>query len=243
MRLNQIIGPGAILLGLASNSFAKEQYLTTDEKRDSSWTIGLQGVQHALKSGDGNNSLLGAATAVQIGYSKMSDNWIVTSSLDVISGPYLTPSHKDAKLDYTGTGCTITVSSSAEQADVRTHNGNYGFSVGLTYIDIAGREVGERKQQGARTDNYVMRVTDWGIVPAIFFTWLEPKARLETNRPDDLYTRIEGYHLNLGFVVPLLANYNLRYDVIDGDKRYTEREKGTFAGFTITVSFSALLGV
>lgn len=234
----------AIILVVASGRSEAQTYRITDETRDDSWGIGLLGLQHSLKSGDGNN-LLGGASAVQLGYTHIGDSWILSSSIDVISGPYLASSKQDEKLDYSGTGATITFASSAEEANVRTYNGNYGFALGITYMDIVGRVVGERFDPEDRTDNLVIRVTNFGLMPSIFFTWLESSARKRSNRPEDLATRIEGYHLNIGFIFPFMANYKVQYDELDtkDDTRRQKKDKGSLFGFSIAVSFTALLGV
>lgn len=234
----------------AQVSHGQVSYRETDEPRDTNWTIGLAGYQHSLKSGDGNN-LLGGATAVQLGYALISDTWMLSSSLDVISGPYLAPQQQDTTIDYTGTGFTLLFSSSAEAKNIRSYAGNYGFSVGLNYMDIAGRAVvGDRFDPERKTDELVMRVTNFSATPSVFFTWLEPEVRNVTNDPQKLYTRLEGYILSIGFMVPILANYTLRYDQLltedadpDSPVRETVKEKGPLAGFSIMITFQALLGV
>ena len=116
-------------------------------------------------------------------------------------------------------------------------------------MDIVGRVVGERFDPEKKTDKFVMRVTSFSIVPSIFFTWLERSARKISNHPDSLKTRIEGYYLNMGFHVPVIAKYNLRFDnVIQSDDdeeaiRETNKLKGDLYGFSIVISFTALLGV
>ena len=217
------------------------KYRITDEDRSSAWFLGLAGYQHSLKSGDANN-VLGTATAVQLGYTHIDDTWMLLSSLDVISGPYLSPHQQERNLDYSGTGTTLLVASSAEGADIRSYSGNYGFALGISYMDIVGRVVGERFDSEQRIDKLVMRVTNLSFMPSIFFTWLEPKARKVSNRPQDLNTRIEGYFLNIGFQVPMIANYTLRYDRIE-EERTSIKEKGDLFGFSIIVSVAAILGV
>lgn len=240
----------AWILLFPSGLAAETKYRMTDETRDSTWAIGLTSLQHSLKSGDGVN-LTGSATAVQLGYTHIGETWILTSSLDVISGPYLATPQQEEKLDYSGTGFTMTFASSAEMANVRTYSGNYGFALGVTYFDVVGRVVGDRveandPQSVTKTDSLVLRVTNFGLMPSIFFTWLVPDVRRVSNRPVDLVTRIEGYHLNIGFIVPMVANYTLEFDEIDEDNkdnRIKFRQKNDFFGYSIAISFSALLGV
>lgn len=244
-----------LIIAMALAAAPKESnaipYKTSNRARNSAWSIGIAGYQHSLKSGDANN-LLGTATAVQLGYTHISESWILLSSLDVISGPYLSPHQQKKNLDYSGTGGTISLASSAEGANIRTYAGNYGFALGVSYVDIVGRVVGERFDPDERIDQLVMRVTNFALMPSIFFTWLDEKARSESNRPSELITRIEGYYLNIGFQIPLIANYTLRYDeLVDNPDSQAEdallrtpiKEKGNLFGFSIIVSFSAFLGV
>lgn len=231
----------------------------TEEKRNSAWGLGFAGYQHGLKSGDGNN-LLGTATAVQLGYIYIGDTWLINASVDTISGPYLSPQQQNTKLDYSGTGTTISFAMSAEEADIRTYQGNYGFALGLTYADIVGRVVGQRFDEEQETDKLVMRVTNFAIQPSVFFTWFEPRARKVSNRPVDLKTRLEGYYLNIGFLVPLITKYQLRWvqlerlepdsdsttDPLPGEITtigYPQKRKGSLSGFSIIISFWAFLGV
>lgn len=237
-----------------NSAHGKEVYKQTDETRDSAWNFGLTSIHHSLKSGDGVN-LVGVSSVVQLGYTHISETYMVLASIDVLSGPYLATPQQAEKLDYSGTGFTVTFASSAEMANVRTHAGNYGFGIGLTYYDIVGRVVGDRVEgvspnATTKTDSLVMRSTNFGIMPSIFFTWLAPEVRRVSNRPEDLATRIEGYYLNIGFIVPLFANYSLQYDEIneegqsDGDvQRIRHKQKNDLFGYSIAISFTAMLGV
>ena len=223
--------------------YGKDVYRTSDDKRISAWNIGINGYQHALRSGDGNN-FVGASSAVELGYTHIGHSWLGMLNLNVISGPYLSPQQQDTRLDYSGTGVTILYAASAENADIRSYNGNYGFGIGLHYLDIIGRVVGDRFDPTGRTDKLVMRFTNFAVMPTIFFNWLHPSVRKVSNHPDDLNTRVEGYHLNIGFLVPLIANYTLRYEELNsnGDS-IPVKEKGDLFGFSVVITFTAMLGV
>ncbi len=231
-----------LFLGICNPGSAKEIYRTTDEKRNSAWNIGISGFQHSLKSGDGNN-FLGTSTAVELGYTHIDHNWLIMLNLDVISGPYLAPQQQNTKLDYGGTGTTVLLASSAEGADIRSYNGNYGFAIGLHYTDLVGRVVGTRTDSLGKTDSLVMRVTNFAMMPSVFFNWLKPSPRLVSNHPENLNTRIEGYHLNLGFLVPIIANYTIRYDSYENDQFQQIKEKGKLFGFGIIITYTAFLGI
>lgn len=214
---------------------------TQAASQDTVWTIGLQGSQLALKSGDGNH-LLGFSTAVQLGRGWIGTNWYANVSLDIISGPYQSPKQQDLVVDFSGTGGSAFIAYSAENQSLRTFQGNYGFLLGVTYQDVVGRSVGRRvsEVQGVAVDNWVMRVNNFSLFPAVFFTWLQSSAReAKRNDPQSLMTRIEGYFLTIGISTPMRATYSLHYNEDD----IPMRSRGDLRGYTLVISVSTLLGV
>ena len=243
--------------GRAMAEGAPKEQIRKKEVRNSVWSIGLNGTQHSLKSGDGHN-LLGTSMVIQIGRGQIGERWYLNYSIDIISGPFRIAQKRDVSIDYSGTGLTTFIGYAAEEADIRTEKGNYGFALGVNYTDIIGRSIEETYSQDGNEaiSSFVMRVTEFSLLPAIFFTWLE-QGRPYDNRPEFLATRIEGYLLTIGIAVPLLANYRvnfLKYDLNQktDDQKEEESdqirpdsitEKGTLRGYTIVIAFSALLGV
>jgi hypothetical protein len=207
--------------------------------RDTVWSIGFQAGQLALKSGDGNH-LLGLSTAVQLGRGWIGRNWYGSLSLDIISGPYQSPKQQDLVVDFSGTGASAWFAYSAANRSLRTYEGNYGFLLGVTYQDVVGRSVGRRVSQvgGVSVDNWVMRVNNFSLYPAIFFCWLN-EARPEGNTPELLKTRIEGYFLTIGIATPLQATYSLSYE----QNEKPIKTRGVLKGYTIQIALSTLLGV
>lgn len=236
------------------------------EPRNTAFSIGVSEIQYAMRSGEELN-LLGGGNTINLGYGYISHNWFLNFSIDIYSGPYQAPNQQASKLDFSGTGFSVTLNHSAENTSIRSFEGNYGFSIGLSYTDIVGRAPGERRQtledQSTRTvDKYVMRANNFTLVPGIFFAWLE-KSRPPGNSPELLKTRLEGYLLSLGFALPLRARYTVRYDQIntveatsgedegvDSDVDTTElpgltsvKEKGHLSGYAVLIAFTAFLGI
>ena len=221
------------------STFADGATKPAGEVKNTVWSMGLSAHQHILKSGDGNH-LLGPSGLVQLGWGYISDTWIGGTSLDFITGPYQSSKQQDLTVDFSGTGFSGYVGFSAENMNIRTYDGNYGFLLGISYSDTIGRSVGRRVSEtdGATIDNWVMRVNNFSISPSIFFCWLED-ARPAGNSPDLLTTRIEGYLLNIGVSAPIQTKYKLQYD----ENGLQKSTRGNLKGYTVTVTFTALFGV
>lgn len=214
------------------------------DARDNYWSIGLAGYQNNLKSGT-DQSLLGPSLVVQVGRGHLENNWFLSGTLDIISGPYRAQQGGPVDLDFQGTGFTALLGYSAENTSLRTDLGNYGFTFGISYSDMVGRSLeGKRTQlaDGNAIEKFTTRVTNFSILPAVFFCWLEP-PRKKGNDPDLLVTRIEGYILNLGIAVPMKANFTNKYDKISEDGVTPQSERGSLKGYTLMVSLTAALGV
>ena len=242
------------LLLIASQAAADEA------TRNTFWHLGMNGERHLLKSGE-NLHLVGSSLVVQLGRGYVGENWYGSVSLDIISGPY-EPVQRDAQtLDYLGTGFTVWWGYNAEPVNIRTDKGNYGFSLGLSYADIVGRTVGQRRYtreaQGVAgtevVDDYVMRITNFSLIPAVFFCWLTEPRPLN-NRPENLRTRIEGYLLTIGVATPLMATYQVKYKSTNLPEKYdsskdkapvptSQSKHGRLKGYSIVLSFTAMLGV
>lgn len=202
------------------------------------WSIGLGGYQNNLKSGDGNH-VLGVSSVVQLGRGYIGDTWFATGAVEFISGPFQSPEQQNLVVDFSGTGFSTWIGFSAENQNLRTEAGNYGFLLGLNYSDIIGRSVGDRvtNEGGTTTSNWVMRVNNFTIFPSIFFTWLKP-PREKGNSPELLLTRIEGYLLKIGIAAPLQIRYKVKYD--ENERKIVR--KGELEGYTVMITFSTLFG-
>ena len=202
------------------------------------FSLSLNGSQHSLKSGDGDH-LLGTAVTVGLGYSYIADNWIAGGELGFITGPFQSSKQQDLTVDFTGTGINGYIGFSAENKNLRSFQGGYGFLLGVSYFDSIGRSVGERVSEtdGVIINNWLMRVNNFSIYPAVFFTWLKD-ARLKGNSPELLVTRIEGYMLSMGLAVPIQTEYRVQFEA-DEVKQSSE---GELNGYSILVHFTVLFG-
>lgn len=219
------------------------------EIRNSVWSIGISRAQYMLKASDGEQ-FLGVSSIIHLGKGNIYDNWFLTYFLDVISGPYSSQQRETLKIDFRGTGISIFTGYNAEQVSIRTEDGSYGFGLGFNYFDVIGRaDIDEQFYLSKKgVDNYVMRITQFSLIPSIFFSWLK-SGRAVSNNPDQLKTRIEGSLLTIGVSMPLLANYHVRY----GEYSFSENDssgrtqsmskKGELKGYTIIVSYLVLFGV
>ncbi len=223
------------------------------EVKGSVWSFGITGMRHSLKAGDGNE-LLGNAGAIQLGTGWIANSWYSDVSLDILLGPYEPTRDKQLNVDYVGTGLTAFAGFSAQTKNLRSAEGGYGFALGLSYADTVGRSIGRNRKEGSSSDlidNYTMRVTNFSLIPAIFFSWLK-EARPKGNTPELLETRVEGYFLTIGMAMPLLSSYSAKYDKRGSDEASSEEdsgdgveekdEKGQLRGYSIMVALKSMLG-
>lgn len=214
------------------------------------WTFGLAGQRYSLKSGDGQE-ILGNSAMIQLGTGKIYKNWYLLGSFDVLLGPFEPTQNQQLNVDYLGTGLSIWVGFSAQTLDLRSEAGGYGFALGLKYDDIIGRSVGHnRLDLGQRTpegkpmegnekllDTYTMRVTSFSLLPAIFFSWLEPDRPRGTS-PELLQTRVEGLLLTIGLAIPIDTSFSVKSTMID---QTDTAQSGRLRGYSIIVSMLSIL--
>ncbi|MBF0440919.1 MAG: hypothetical protein HQK54_03355 [Oligoflexales bacterium] len=217
--------------------------------RNKTWTFGLSGVQHSLKSGEGH-SLLGTSTITQLGMGYISEKWYSNVTIDIISGPYRTYLFRGLNIDFSGTGFSAYLGYVAEDISIRGDSANYGFALGFSYRDIIGRSLDEEDVSDInknktdpgkepRIDRYVMSITEFSLIPAIFFSKFK-EGRLYDNRPDKLATRIEGYVLTIGYTTPISINYKVEYM---HKNPYPEKKRGKLKGYALTVALNVFFGV
>ena len=233
----------ALLIAASAYSQAENKSSTKPVKppllNRKAWTLSLSGTQHSLKSGDGDH-LIGIAAAVGLGYSYIGHNWIASGRVDFITGPYQSSKQQDLTVDFSGIGIDVNIGFSAENKDLRSYPGGYGFLLGVSYFDSIGRSVGERTSDldGVKINNWVMRINSFSVYPAVFFTWLQP-ARQQGNSPDLLLTRIEGYLLSIGISIPIQTEYRVRFEADE----LRQSSEGDLNGYSILVNFTTLFGV
>lgn len=228
--------------------------ITEPGVRKSAVLVGVSGWRHSLKGDD--NELIGSAGDLQLGTGYIDENWYASLSLDILLGPYEPIRSNQLNIDFTGTGFTAWAGFSAQTLNLRSPEGGYGFALGLSYLDIVGRSIGKNRRNRPedngldQIDKYIMRVNSLALMPALFFSWLaQPRPR--GNTPELLATRLDGYFLTIGGALPLSSHYNVRFQTRPQapdsqlplrTQAKTESQKGSLAGYSIVISFTAMLG-
>lgn len=235
------------------------------EYQNSVWLVSLWGERYMLKAGDGNE-MTGNAGVVSIGRGYLGPAWYILGAVDLVMGPYEPVRNRQLDVDYFGTGASLWAGVSAQNSDLRTPDGGYGFAIGLSYLDSIGRSVGKNRietsdisvdRENDLIDNYILRTSQFAVIPAVFFSWLK-EARPVGNKPELLMTRTEGFFVTLGVAAPLLTTYSATYnkrfkyggaasknipDGEDANARGSEvSEHGRLNGLSVLVGVTAFLG-
>ena len=228
------------------------------------FTFGLTGIRHQLKSGN-ENQMIGNSAVLALGFGKINHTYMQVFTFDIIQGPFQPALDGQFDVDFEGTGISYTLAASAQETNLRSPLGSYGFSLGFSYSDIVGRSIGANKKFNLYEENpdllssYSMRVTQLSLSPGLFFAWLKP-IRDQTMSKEKLMTRVEGYILTISASLPLELTYRSTYERDpdrSDDKAVTESfnsqenewekrvttQKGQLGGFSIIIGFTALLGV
>ena len=182
---------------------------TDGTMKTAAWSFGITGAQENLKAA-GNNQLIGTSAAVQIGYGHIARDWLANFSVDILQGPYQPTYDSQLQVDHSGFGFTAWTGLSAQNTNIRSPEGGYGFALGLSYGALTGQMMGRnRRDDGQGTagdraliDSYTSHVSKLSIIPGLFFTWLD-QARPAGNTPELLMTRIEGLVLLIGAATPV----------------------------------------
>ena len=227
----------AVLAAPAYSAAAKDQGQV--------WTFGLTGLRQSLKT-DNDNELIGNSGQLQIGGGYVAKHWYYTISADIIQGPYEPTYKRQLNVEYSGYGATVWSAFSAQNVDLRSTEGGYGFALGVSYGATTGRMNGKNRQDSGQntaqdrslTNDYTMQVSNLSLLPAIFFSWLAP-ARPVGNTPELLATRIEGYVLLIGAATPVITTYDA---IATGGDGVAHHDHGNLNGYSILISLQALFG-
>ncbi|MEZ4741365.1 MAG: hypothetical protein R3B45_02785 [Bdellovibrionota bacterium] len=264
MNSNRIL---AILFAIVIKVLTVSSYLFAADKAQSNtkvkvserfWSFGFDGVRYALKAGDGNE-ITGHGLEVAIGTGWLKRKMFFFGTFNVLLGPYELARSQQLNVDYSGTGLAYWMGYSAQELNLRSPNGGYGFSIGLQYSDIFGKSFGRNRfEKGdpyspnniGQINNYYLRASYLSVLPTVFFSWLK-EERVKGNTPELLKTRNEGYLLMLGVSFHVLASYTARFnekvrDETTGSGEIIDRklkESGSFRGYSLFVSLTSLLGV
>ena len=255
-----------LLSGLPCFLYGKEEKVPppTDAKvvqpviahnKNSFFTMRYAGYRYQLTAKD-RNLLIGNAMQVQIGYGKLRDHAFWEAGVSLLVGPF--SRNPDLPLSSTGQGfgTYATFGWIASDLPIRSPKGPaLGIQCGFNYMDMTQRSISSASAQGhaapyiGAISQRSMRVSDLSLYPGFFLAWLPHIPRPDLIHPDSMKTRIEGYLLQFGFGIPLFARYDERYldsgipvPLLSEDPP-RQRDRGNLHGFTVTASFTIVLGV
>jgi len=239
-----MIRPGAAAALIAA-LLALVPSLGMAEEQAKVWTFGVTGLRQSLKTGN-DNELIGNSGELQIGGGYVATHWYYTISADIIQGPYEPTYQRQLNVEYSGYGATMWSAFSAQNVDLRSIEGGYGFALGVSYATTTGYMNGRNRLDSGKNTNddrrlvgeYKMHVNNLSLLPAIFFSWLSP-SRPAGNTPDLLATRVEGYVLLIGAAAPILTTYDAIGTSSDG---IAHHDHGNLNGYSLLISLQALLG-
>lgn len=257
--LNRNVLLVCFILLVSNYSFADTKVSPTkiadSDSSETYYFVGFTGVRQNMR-GLEVHALTGNSVEINFGMKSLGRNWYLDGSVDVRQGPYEPILDRQLDSDYFGTGFTLTWGISAQNLDIRSIEGSYGFALSAKYLDIAGRSIGRNRSEAAFASGdkdsiiskYSMRVNELSLTPSIFFSWLTTK-REKSNKPEHLKTRIEGYMINIGLSVPYSSRYKARYDLTErpsednpdmSTQTSTITEHGSLRGYSFIIALSTL---
>lgn len=220
----------------AEATTAKEAKLPA---RNSNWSIGLDGRQLNVTPGDRRYKQREIAPDINVGFVWIEDSWWSMLRGHLPFGPTSQRYPDSPTLDTEGYGISATFGRTLSSGSLRQSGGDYGVELGIESFELAARSF--RRQvlvDGSVTDAWVVKTRWTALTPAIFATFLKP-ARPQGTKPEWLMTRIEGYRVSLGVVVPVQRSWDLRYE--RGGTPVGDR--GSWTGVHGILSLNTWLGI
>ena len=219
------------------------------------WTFGLGSIFHRLQA-YGDNELAGTSATIDIGYGILHEKWFVRGAFSSILGPYEPARDSQFNMDYFGTGFLLMAGAQLPDLPlpilkVESRSLVYGLAFGLHYSDLSGKSIGKNRKtdndSSVAPQNYRSNITNLALLPAFYMSWLSPPRKIG-NTPEDLKTRVEGYQLLAGALIPVMSYYDNEYsqDKLQGDGSSVNvavRERGSFTGASFYLAIAILLGI
>lgn len=239
-----VVNPPAEALPTDSSSIPSDKIakLTAKEanrpSRKANWSVGIDVRQMSVTPDDRRYKQREAAPDINIGFVWIEDSWWAKGGMHLPLGPNSQRYPDSPPLDNEGYGVSAIFGKSLS-GSLRKDSGDYGLELGVESFELSARSF--RRQvlnDGSATDSWIVKTRWVAITPAIFATFLRP-ARPQGNAPEWLMTRIEGYRIALGVVVPVQKSWDLRYK--QGDSFRGDR--GSWKGFHGLFSVNAWLGI
>ncbi len=207
--------------------------------RKMNWSVGMDARELNVTPGDRRYKQREVSPDINIGVTWIEPVWWAMGRVHLPVGPTSQRYADSPPLDTEGYGVSFNFGKSLLNHELRQANGDYGLEVGLESFELSARSF--RRQvlsDGSSTDNWVVKTRWTAITPAVFATFLKP-ARPEGNKPEWLMTRIEGYRVALGVVVPVQRSWDLRY----GKNGTPVGDRGSWSGVHGLLSLNAWLGI
>ncbi len=231
----------------SSQTPEKNETILNSAKQDESklpprklnWSVGFDARDLNVTPGNRRFKQREVSPDINIGITWIEPNWWAMGRVHLPLGPNSQRYAESPPLDTEGYGLSFNFGKSLLNHQLRQTQGDYGVEVGIESFELTARSF--RKQSlndGGYTDFWVVKTRWMAITPSIFATFLKP-ARPEGNKPEWLMTRIEGYRVALGVVIPVQRSWDLRYEkntVLVGDR-------GSWSGVHGLLSWNAWLGI
>ncbi|MBC7661141.1 MAG: hypothetical protein H7249_15695 [Chitinophagaceae bacterium] len=206
--------------------------------RTGAWTLGFDFRQLNIKPDDGRYKEHKISPDVNVGYVTIRNTWWFMGRVHLVFGPTSEHFPNSPTLDTSGYGYSFTYGKSLF-GDLRKSSGDYGAELGLEAFQVVGRSFESKTlSDGSLSSGWVMRTSWTALSPALYATFLQP-SRPQGNRPEWLVTRIEGYRVSLGVVIPVQTSWDLSWTHDQVGQGGRGKWKGAFG----LASLTAWLGI
>ncbi|RZI57118.1 MAG: hypothetical protein EOP14_05275 [Pseudomonas sp.] len=206
--------------------------------RTGAWSIGFDVRQLNITPNDRRYKQRSPAPDINVGYVHIDKNWWAMARGHLPFGPTSEKYPESPPVDYEGFGFSATYGRPLTSG-LRKSSGDYGAEIGVEIFELVGRSF--RRQvlpDNSISEAWVMKTSWTAITPALTATFLKP-SRPEGTRPEWLMTRIEGYRISLGAVIPVQTSWDLRWE----KNGVGQGDRGTWKGIFGVASVSAWLGI
>lgn len=206
--------------------------------RDSAWSIGFDARQLNVTPNDRRYKQRSTAPDINVGYVHIDESWWVMARGHLPFGPTSQRYPDSPPLDFEGYGISTTYGHSFS-GHLRDPSGDYGAEIGLEVFELVGRSFRRQVLPDNSVSNAWVMKTRWtALTPALTATFLKP-SRPQGSRPEWLMTRIEGYRLSAGIVIPVQNSWDLRWE----HNGVGQGDRGNWKGFFGVASLTAWLGI
>ena len=225
------------------------------------WDIELTAMQYrwkgyGFKDPTSDNDVVGKGAVLSLGYGQTlgEASWW-QARLDLFSGPWEHIRNATFDADYSGTGVSMEIARAIWPGQLRGTSGTIAGVLAVGYTDMAGRSIGRNRAESLILDDRANYYLEQNYIVSVNALWMEPQiawVKMLPTRPDGnslelLDTRIEGYALSLGAVIPVYATYRA-YSVRRKEEQSTSqapgeyRETGLLRGYAVAITLRTWLG-